>query len=181
VQNPFLIGSKTYLRPLEKSDGAVLLPWVNDAEVTRHLLLHRPMNLKAEEDFIERITQSEQDVLLGIVVRETDRLIGACGLNRIDAKNRSAPFGIFLGDKGSWNQGHGTEATRLIVGYAFDTLNLHRVWLHVFEDNARAIRCYEKTGFRREGLLRQDHFRAGRYWNTVVMGILRDEWMAAAE
>jgi UDP-4-amino-4,6-dideoxy-N-acetyl-beta-L-altrosamine N-acetyltransferase len=173
---PFLIGSTTYLRPLEREDAAIILPWVNDPEVTRHLLLHRPINLRAEEDYIDRLYQSEQDVYLGIAIRKDDRLIGGCALHRIDAKNRSTSFGIFLGDKDSWGRGHGTEATRLLVGYAFETLNLNRVWLHVFEDNAGAIRCYEKVGFQREGLLRQDYFRAGRYWNTVVMGILREEW-----
>ena len=180
MQNPFLIGSATYLRPLERADAAVLLPWVNDPEVTRHLLLHRPVNLKAEEDYIDHLYESEQDVHLGIVVRETDRLVGGCALHRIDAKNRCASLGIFLGAKDAWGHGHGTEATRLLVGYAFETLNLNRVWLHVFEDNERAIRCYEKVGFKREGLLRQDYYRAGRYWNTIVMGILREEWQPAA-
>ena len=181
MQNPFLIGSTIYLRPLERADAATLLPWVNDPAVTRHLLLHRPVNLKAEEEFIDHLYQSEQDVHLGIVVRRTGRLVGGCALHRIDAKNRSASLGIFIGAKNAWGRGHGTEALRLLVGYAFDTLNLNRVWLHVFEDNQRAIRCYEKVGFKHEGLLRQDYFRAGRYWNTVVMGILRGEWQLAAK
>jgi RimJ/RimL family protein N-acetyltransferase len=180
VKNPFLVGSTTYLRPLEKSDAATFLPWVNDSEVTRYLLLHRPINLKYEEDFIERLGQNEENVVLGIAIRDSDRLIGGCGLNNIDSKNRSASFGIFIGAKDVWRQGHGTEATRLIVGYAFDTLNINRVWLHVSEDNDRAIRCYERVGFRREGLLRQDHYRASRYWNTIVMGVLRDEWQGSA-
>jgi RimJ/RimL family protein N-acetyltransferase len=180
VQNPFLIGETTYLRPIEREDASTLLPWVNDPEVTRHLLLHRPISLKCEQDFIDGLYKSEQEVSLGIVVRETDRLIGGCALHRIDARSRTASLGIFLGAKDAWGHGHGAEATRLLVGYGFDTLNLHRVWLHVFEDNARAIRCYEKAGFVREGVLRQDHYRAGRYWNTVVMAILREEWQAAA-
>ena len=66
-----------------------------------------------------------------------------------------------------------------ITFYAFRTLNLNRIWLHVFEFNERALRAYEKVGFVREGVLRQDVFREGRYWNTVVMGILRDEWLPA--
>jgi RimJ/RimL family protein N-acetyltransferase len=176
VQNPFLVGATTYLRPLEKADATVLLPWVNDSEVTRYLTLHRPINLKSEEDFIERLTQKEEAVFFAIVIRDGDRLIGGCGLREIDAKNRSASLGIFIGAKDVWRRGHGTEATRLTVGYAFDTLNLNRVWLHVAEDNERGKHCYEKVGFRPEGLLRQEHYRAGRYWNTVVMGILREEW-----
>ena len=79
-------------------------------------------------------------------------------------------------DKGSWGQGYGTEATRLVVQHAFATLNLNRVWLEVYEYNPRGLRAYEKVGFRKEGVKRQDNYRAGRYWDTIVMAILREEW-----
>ena len=71
-----------------------------------------------------------------------------------------------------------TEATRLITGYAFETLNLNRVALRVYEDNERGVKAYEKVGFKREGVLRQDIYREGRYWNTFLMSILREEWTA---
>jgi RimJ/RimL family protein N-acetyltransferase len=106
-------------------------------------------------------------------------LIGAAGLHEVDFKNRHAAFGLSLGDKEEWGKGYGTEATALVVKYAFETLNLNRVWLHVFEYNERAVRVSEKTGFRHEGVLRQDTYREGRYWNTHVMAILREEWEAS--
>ena len=111
-----------------------------------------------------------------IVAREGDVPLGMTGLHKIDPRHRHAEFGIMLGDPDRWGQGHGSEATRLMVRYGFETLNLHRIWLHVYEDNARGIRAYEKAGFRKEGVLRQDCFREGRYWDTIVMGLLREEW-----
>jgi RimJ/RimL family protein N-acetyltransferase len=66
-----------------------------------------------------------------------------------------------------------------MVRHAFDTLNLNRVWLHVGEDNARAMRVYQKVGFRTEGRLRQDIFRDGRYWDSLLMAVLREEWGTA--
>jgi [ribosomal protein S5]-alanine N-acetyltransferase len=75
------------------------------------------------------------------------------------------------------SKGYGSEATRLLVRHGFETLNLHRIWLHVYEYNERGIRAYERVGFQREGVLRQDRFYEGRYWNTLVMGILREEWI----
>jgi RimJ/RimL family protein N-acetyltransferase len=63
-----------------------------------------------------------------------------------------------------------------MVGYAFETLNLNRIWLNVYEYNQRGVRAYEKVGFRREGVLRQDTFRDGRYWDTIAMAVLREEW-----
>jgi RimJ/RimL family protein N-acetyltransferase len=84
-------------------------------------------------------------------------------------------FGIGIGVTSMWGKGYGTEATRLLVRHAFQTLNLNRVGLEVYEFNQGAIRCYEKAGFRIEGRLRQSYFADGRYWDTVVMGILREE------
>jgi RimJ/RimL family protein N-acetyltransferase len=176
MKNPYLIGSTVYLRPLEREDASTLVPWFNDPEVTRTLLRYLPMNLHAEEQFIERIYQDDKQIVLGIVRRDDDRLIGTTGLHQIRHKDRNTGFGIVIGDKESWDKGYGSEATALLVRYAFETLNLNRVWLHVFEENARAVRTYEKAGFRREGVLRQDHYHGGRYGNTVVMGLLREEW-----
>jgi RimJ/RimL family protein N-acetyltransferase len=176
VRNPFRVGELIYLRPLEREDAPTIAPWINDPDVSRNLLQYLPLNVRAEEQFIDRLYQDDQQTALGIVVKETDRLIGVTGLHKHDHRSRQASFGILLGVKTEWDKGYGTEATALVVRYAFDTLNLNRVWLHVFEDNARAIRAYEKVGFRREGLLRQDNFRDGRYGNTVVMGLLREEW-----
>ncbi|MBI3302544.1 MAG: GNAT family N-acetyltransferase, partial [Deltaproteobacteria bacterium] len=134
MKNPFLIGTKVYLRPLEREDAPLFVPWVNDAEVTRTLEhFYRPINLQAEVDFIERIYKSEHDVVCGIAVKETDALIGVTGLHQMDFKSRRTSFGIFIGEKSEWGKGYGTEATALITGYAFEILNLNRVWLHVYE------------------------------------------------
>jgi len=179
MKNPFLIGAKSYLRPLEREDAPLFVPWVNDAEVTRTLeAFYRPINLQTEVDFIEKIYKSDHDVVLGIVVKETDALIGITGLHRMDFKNRRVVFGIFIGEKSAWGKGYGTEATALITGYAFETLNMNRVGLEVYEDNERGIKAYERVGFKREGILRQMMYREGRYWNTVIMSILREEWDA---
>jgi len=179
MKSPFLTGTKVYLRPLEREDAPRLVPWINDAEVTRTLeVFYRPMNLQTELEFIENIYKSEHDVVLGIAVKQTDALIGATGLHRLDGKNRRASFGIFIGEKAEWGKGYGTEVTTLMTGYAFETLNLNRVWLHVYEYNERGIRAYEKVGFTREGVLRQDRYHEGRYWDTITMAILREEWEA---
>jgi RimJ/RimL family protein N-acetyltransferase len=178
MQRPFLIGSSIYLRALEPSEAAAVAPWFNDNEVIRFTTRHRPLTTVEEEEFLRRNLGSATEVIFAIVLKEADRLIGVTGLHRIDHQSRNASFGIMIGEKDAWNQGHGAEATRLMVQYAFDTLNLHRVGLNVHEFNARGLRVYEKVGFQPEGRLRQDQFREGRYWDTIVMGILRDEWRA---
>lgn len=176
MRNPFLVGAKVYLRPLEREDAPVIVPWLNDREVIRTLLRHRPLTLREEEAFLDKVGDSEHDLALGIALRATDALIGVTGFHHIDFRNRHCSFGIAIGAKDEWGKGHGTEATTLMVQYAFDTLNLNRVWLHVHEYNERGVRAYEKVGFKREGVLRQDCFREGKYWDTLVMGVLREEW-----
>ena len=178
MQTPFLIGSQIYLRPLSLADAPVLTAWLNDPEVTRHLRVHRPLMLLAEEAFLRKLSENEQDMVLGIVVRETDQFIGITGFRRLDSRSRHIEFGITVGEKTAWGKGHGSEATRLMLRYAFETLNLHRVWLHVYEFNERAIRVYERLGFVHEGILREDCYRDGRYWNTVTMAMLRSDWEA---
>jgi [ribosomal protein S5]-alanine N-acetyltransferase len=180
VKNPYILGEKLYLRPLDADDAPVMQPWVNDPEVTRNLSVWRPMQVRDELEFIERSQRDSNGIVLGIVPRASDRLIGTAGLHRIDWKNRSAGFGIEIGVKEEWGKGFGAEATRLMVKHAFETMNLHRVWLQVYEFNLRGIRCYERAGFQREGVHRQFLFADGRYWDALTMAVLREESGAAA-
>jgi RimJ/RimL family protein N-acetyltransferase len=179
VINPFRIGAAIYLRPLERADAPLLQQWINDPEVTRTLLMYRPVSRAAEERWIDELDKTDREVVLGIAIgAANDKLIGATGLHQIDYKNRHAQFGIVIGDRHEWNKGYGTEATALMVAYAFETLNLNRVWLHVYETNPAGIKAYEKAGFRKEGVLRQDTFRDGRYLDAIAMAILRADWEA---
>ena len=177
MQNMIAVGHRLSLRPLTRADAAAFVPWLNDPEVTRTLAIGaRARDVRAEAVFIEKTNASPHDALFGIVVRETDRLIGSVGLNRIDFRNQSASLSMMIGEKSEWGKGYGTEATALIVRHAFKALHLNRVQLQVYAYHLHGIRVYEKVGFRREGVLRQEHVYAGRFWDTVVMAILREEW-----
>jgi len=176
MRNPFLIGERLYLRPLELGDLEACLRWINDPEVTRTLALYRPLNSLREREWLERLYKDDRDIVLAIILKESDKHIGNVGLHRIDWKDRRAELGILIGEREEWGKGYGAEAIELMLDYAFTKLNLHRVFLRVYANNPRAIRCYEKIGFRREGVLRESHFAEGRYWDTLVMGILQREW-----
>jgi len=107
--------------------------------------------------------------------------IGTLDLFHLDWKNRVVNFGIAIGDKIYWGQGYGSDATCTALLFAFHELNLNRVELEVFEDNLRAIRCYEKIGFQHEGTRRKAFFRDGIYHDVVLMGILKDEFREEQE
>lgn len=179
MKNPFLIAERIYLRPIEREDAAMITPWINDPEIRPFIRRYRPLDHASEVAFIDRLNSDETTVALVIVIKDGDRPIGVTGLHGIDPHNRLAEFGITIGDKACWRQGFGAETTKTIVDYAFGVLNLNRVALFVYEYNERGIRCYERVGFRKEGVLRQEHFYNGRYWDTLVMSLLRSEWSQA--
>src|SRR5262245_60631972 len=123
--NAFLIGESIYLRPLERADAPLMQSWFNDPEIRRTIKRDRPIDLQAEEAFIAKINQDESGLGVVIVDRASDAAIGACGLMNIDSRNRSAMFGITIGDKAFWGKGIAKQATALIAKHAFETLNLN--------------------------------------------------------
>lgn len=179
MKNAHVIGERLYLRPLERSDAATLQPWFNDPVVTENLQIRRPVNRDFEEAFLAGLNGDEHRVILGIALRSSDALVGSTGLEDIDTINRKANFGIAIGERAEWGKGYGREATRMMVDYGFRHLNLHRIYLHVYETNPRAVRAYESIGFRREGVMRQARWQATRYVDEIIMAVLRDEWSKA--
>ena len=174
-----IIGERIRLRALERSDLPQFLTWLNDPEVTENLFLMHPLSMEEEEKWFEGMNQRPlYERPLCIEVRKPDHwhLIGNLSLMDFQWTHRSAELGIVIGDKTHWNQGYGTEAISLLVKHAFDELNLHRVWLRVYDTNPGGMRCYEKVGFQHEGILREAVYTHGKYINMHVMSILRHEW-----
>lgn len=106
-----------------------------------------------------------------------DKLIGFFGM-WIDLVHSEAWIGIGIGEREFWSRGYGTDMMRLALQYAFTELNVHRVSLGLMDYNLRALRSYEKAGFRLEGRTRGDVQRAGRRNDSLWMGILREDWLA---
>jgi UDP-4-amino-4,6-dideoxy-N-acetyl-beta-L-altrosamine N-acetyltransferase len=176
MQNPFIIGERIYLRPLEMEDIDSFILWLNDEEIRQYLQRTSPLNWNREKEFVEKLYRDDREIILGMVLKENNRLIGNIGLHKISVPYRQAELGIFIGDKSCWSKGYGTEALNIMLGYGFDQLNLHRIHLTVLSFNARAIRAYEKVGFRQEGVFREHIYRNGQYHDVYCMGILEDEW-----
>lgn len=178
MRNAFLAGRSIYLRPVEPEDAPHYQTSMNDEEVVRNLLVHRPLTREDQRRFNERAGAAAEptEPVFAIVRTRGDLLLGATGLHAIDWRRRLAGFGIQIGRKGEWGKGYGTEATSLMLDYAFRDLNLNKVWLQVYEYNTRGIGAYTRVGFRVEATFREDRFTDGRYWDTFHMGILRREW-----
>lgn len=173
-----IVGERTRLRALEREDIDRFVVWFNDPEVTQHLSLFLPLSRAQEERWLDALLEDDGQIVLAIETLE-GRHIGNIGLHQIDRKNSHAELGIAIGEKGCWGQGYGADAIRTLLRFAFGELNLNRVWLRVFEDNGRAIACYETCGFRHEGRQRAARFHDGAYQDVLLMGMLRGEFADA--
>jgi RimJ/RimL family protein N-acetyltransferase len=164
------------------SDLDRCLTWINDPEVTAFMAgqLRYPFSRESEEEWLRGAVTRTRPPEIGLAIETLaeGRHIGSVGLHQVSAETRKAGFGIMIGDKECWNRGYGTDATLIILRFAFDEMNLNRVWLEVHDDNARAIACYRKCGFVEEGRLRQHRFKGGAYHDTIVMGVLASEFEA---
>ncbi|WP_369259505.1 GNAT family N-acetyltransferase [Streptomyces sp. R35] len=173
---PVLTGDRAVLRPFTEDDVPVMAEILDDPEVIR--LTGSP----TQEFGLDRLrswygTRNDQDdrLDLGVVDRATGELVGEVVLNEWDRHNHNCSFRVLIGPRGR-DRGLGTEATRLIVGHAFEQLGLHRVSLYVFAFNPRARRAYEKAGFVAEGVERQTLLHEGEWIDAVRMSVLAHEW-----
>ena len=179
-RRPIIRGERVYLRAPERSDIPTFVRWFNDADVLRNLAMRAPMSEAAEERWFDGMLtrQGTTDLNLVICLNADDRAIGTIGLDGIDQADGTAEFGIAIGEPDEWGKGYGTDATRAICDFGFGELRLERIGLHVYADNERGRRTYEKAGFTLEATLRRAHFARGEHHDVHVMGMLRDEWLA---
>ncbi len=168
--------ARVSLAALRLDDLPLMLNWINDREQVLLNGSYKPVSEKQHREWFEAVQQRSDIFIFGIRLLETDNLIGSCQLHSISSIHRNAELQIRLGEVSSRGQGYGTEAVELLLDFGFRDLNLHRIYLHVFSHNAAAIRVYEKSGFVREGLLRQTAYIDGEYRDVILMGIIREEY-----
>ncbi len=165
------------LRPPEERDLTLFVRWFNDPEVRYWLSTSDgpELTLESEREWYEEMRADPTRVVWCMETAEGEP-IGNLGLHAIDEGRGQATLGISIGEKGRWGRGYGTDGIRQALRYGFEELGLRRIDLEVDEDNLRGIRCYEKCGFVREGLLRAHRLRRGQPVNAVAMAILREEF-----
>jgi RimJ/RimL family protein N-acetyltransferase len=169
-----LVGARCYLSPINLDDAARYCEWLNDMEVARALTLaHMNISLGAEREALELLSRGHT---YAIVLKETDEMIGNCGLIDVDHLARTCEIGLFIGNKAMWGRGYGPEAMDLLMGYAFSYLNMRNIMLRVYAYNERAIAAYRRIGFREIGRRRKALPRERAEHDIVFMDILNDEF-----
>ena len=164
---------KLHIRPLEKNDLEFIYKMRTNPDV---------MDYWCEEPYttMEKLTKSyddgqESDADRQFILYHSQEKVGFIALYGIDARHRNAEFAIMI-DPCQQGKGYATNATRLMVEYAFNQLNLHKLFLYVVKLNEKAIHIYQKVGFQIEGELKNHFFVDGSYRNALLMSLFKEDY-----
>lgn len=171
-------GEKVRLREYRREDLELALKYINDEEIKRDFKLGIPFPLTTEDEnkWFESLSAGKDTYIFAIETLDEGLYIGGCGINEIFWKNSIACVEILIGNKDYRGRGYGTDAMNVLVRFIFEQMNINKVKLTVHSFNERAINSYKKCGFVVEGVLRQEIFRNGKFYDSVAMSILREEY-----
>lgn len=172
---PKIYGKKIILGPLRSDLNDTYRRWLHDMDIGVNLYASRLLTREQEAAWLEKVGETS-DVIFTIYMRENRTPVGTSGLHGIDPINRTAEFGFMIGEKKFHNLGLGTEAALLTVDYGFNVLNLASIFLRVHSFNTRALKIYEKIGFKKCGVRRRAYYLGGRYYADVYMDIIPEEF-----
>ncbi|WP_130805560.1 GNAT family N-acetyltransferase [Senegalia massiliensis] len=172
-------GEKVVLTEYRKEDIKKAKEYVNDAEIKGLLSpgIPYPYTLEDEEKWYQNQSANNDKYNFAIRTLEDNKYIGGCGINSVNWKNSNVIIGIFIGDKDYWSKGYGTDALKVLIKFIFNEMNINKIKLNVYSFNKRAIRCYEKCGFKVEGVLKQEIYRHGKYQDDILMALLKEDWV----
>jgi RimJ/RimL family protein N-acetyltransferase len=175
-----IIGELVALGPMRRELIPLYQQWVNDFGTVRNLGVPPiPMTFEAETSWYDGLLRAgDREMTFTIYERKTWLAIGTAGLHAVDYRNRTAEFGIMIGEVDARGRGYGSEATRLMLDYAFTALGLHNVMLRVFAFNLAGLHAYQRAGFREMGRRRESILMAGKLWDVIYMECLANEFVS---
>jgi RimJ/RimL family protein N-acetyltransferase len=165
------------LRPVDEIDVDNILTWVNDKDVVGNLAAFagKPLTRDEELTWVRKVRTSNDERVF-TVLSSDDRYLGQVGLHQIFWRSKVGRAACIISARGDHGRGYGSAAIARLLDVAFKDLALHKVWLMVFEHNARSRRTWTRIGFKEEGILRDEYFHEGKRHNMVRMGMLEGEW-----
>ena len=170
-------GKKVGLRAVEKEDLPFLRDWRNIQEFRKNFREVRELSLTDQEAWFESLQNSKHiNYMFTIVDLDSQKPIGAAGLLYINWIIRSADFSFYIGSENRYigNDGIAKEAAQLLIDYGFKNLNLNKLWMELYEFDSKKIDFFtNEFNFNQDGLLRDNCFEDGRYWNSIIISLLK--------
>ena len=162
---------------MEKADVSLKVKWFNDPDVNKTLLVEEKLELDKSLEWFER-TRNDASRRDFIIETSDGNPIGIIALVHISDVHRTAEIYIVIGEKDYWGKGVMLEAERLLIGWAFNSLKLEKIWADAVENNIASIITMKKLGFQIEGTLRRERFLRGRRIDVIKLGLLKEEFKA---
>lgn len=162
-----------YLRLMTYDDTDLIVAWRNSDGVRKNFIYQALFTRESHENWMKTMVETGKVVQMIICDSASDEPLGSVYIRDIDRHHNKAEYGIFIGEPDARGRGVGTAAAKLMLRYCFEEEGLHRVYLRAFSDNIQAVKSYEKAGFVREGLLRDDVCIEGQYRDIVWMAAIR--------
>lgn len=166
-------GEKIRLIALNDECFKLMLKWINDPEMKNLIGTVYPISEYEHKKWFENIALKSYEKIFAIQGKNENQIMGIIGNKNFDVYNRNTEIYVYIGEKENQGNGYGRDAVNTFTEFCFRQLNLHKVYLKVFDYNINAIKCYEKCGFYEEGRLREHLFRNGLYHDIVYMSIIR--------
>jgi ribosomal-protein-alanine N-acetyltransferase len=170
-----LTGKLSLIRPLATDDLDLLYAWYNDQEFSYWVSGNWPLATLLRRDEFER-KMYEEDEYRYAITDQQGNLIGSVGFDEVNLTARSARLYIGIGAKDHWGKGYGTDALQVFSRFLFQQWNFHRLHAETWQENARALACYQKLGFVVEGRLREAYFIDGKYYDAFILGLLKKDF-----
>lgn len=169
-------GKVVDLWPLENQELAKNLEWANDREIVYLAgLSPYPLGMFEIELWYQKVKTDPNSKIFAIKTKKGD-YIGNIEITSIDWRCAKGEMGLIIGEKHYWARDFGEDAVKTLVKFCFEEMNFNRISVQVLEHNKRAIKCFEKCGFQKEGILREAFLSRGKFCNIILMGILRHEF-----
>ena len=169
-------GKKVGIRAVEKQDLPFLRDWRNIVEFRKNFREVRELSLTDQEAWFDHLQKTKHiNYMFTIVDLDTEKLIGAAGLLYINWIIRSADFSFYNGDEKKYigNDGIAKEAAQLLIDFGFKNLNLHKIWMELYEFDLEKFYFFQNEfKFKQDGLLRDNCFEDGRYWNSHIISLI---------
>lgn len=172
-----MVGNQVYIRILEKSDIPSTHKWINDPVLGEIMGYIPAFPLVQQEQYFDKLINDKSRMVFAICLKDDHTHIGNVALGNIDYIHRHAMFSIFIENTQKRGRGIGSETTRLMLDFAFNRLNLNKIYLRTSERFVEAIAMYKKLGFAKEGVWREHYYTNGKYEDKHLYSILRREYL----
>ncbi len=168
-------GSKIMLRGLESQDIEQLRQWRNLPSLRRYFREYREITKEMQQEWFSNVTTKSTEFHFTINDKKKQKIIGHCALSYVNWVSRTAEFAIYIGDMEYRGKGFGSDALRQLCRYGFEYLNLNRIWCEVYSNNA-SLDMYRHIGFKDEGMLRENYYSEGKYWDSHILSMLKRDY-----